>query len=123
MDLYRRIARIRTEEDADDMTDELVDRYGDPPKQVNNLISVALLRGKAAACGVTAIEQKNATLTLTLEKFDPEPVSALCALFSGRMTMTFGEKAGLAVKLRKNEDTLRLAGKIVEEYGKLVNKP
>ena len=123
MDLYRRIARIRTEEDADDMTDELVDRYGDPPKQVNNLISVALLRGKAAACGITAIEQKNGVLSLTLDRFDPEPASALCALFAGRMTMTFGAKAGFTVKLRKNEDTLRLAGKIVEEYGNLVNKP
>ena len=48
MDLYRRIARIRTEEDADDMVDELIDRYGEPPRAVNNLISVALLRSAAA---------------------------------------------------------------------------
>lgn len=62
-------------------------------------------------------------LSLTLNKFDPEPASALCALFDQRMTMTFGAKAGFSVKLRKNENTLRLAAKIVEEYGKLVNKP
>ena len=48
MDLYRRIARIRSEEEADDLVDELVDRYGDPPRPVNNLISVALLRAAAS---------------------------------------------------------------------------
>ena len=62
MDLYRRIARIRTGEDADDMTDELIDRFGDPPRQVNNLISVALLRGQAAACSITEITQKGGAL-------------------------------------------------------------
>ena len=40
MDLYRRIAAIRSEADADDVMDELIDRYGDPPRTVNNLISV-----------------------------------------------------------------------------------
>ncbi len=44
MDLYRRIAAVRTEQDADDLVDELLDRYGEPPRPVNNLISVALLR-------------------------------------------------------------------------------
>ena len=44
MDLYRRIAAIRSEADADDLVDELIDRYGDPPRTVNNLISVASAR-------------------------------------------------------------------------------
>ena len=47
MDLYRRIALIRSEEEADDMVDELIDRYGDPPSCVNALVSVALLRSDA----------------------------------------------------------------------------
>ena len=41
MDLYRRIARVRAQEDADDITDELIDRFGDPPRQVNNLLAAA----------------------------------------------------------------------------------
>ena len=58
MDLYRRIAAIRSEEDADDLMDELIDRYGDPPRTVNNLISVALLRADAARNGISQIDQK-----------------------------------------------------------------
>ena len=44
MDLYRRIAAVRSEEEADELVDELIDRYGEPSRPVNNLLSVALLR-------------------------------------------------------------------------------
>ena len=115
MDLYRRIARIRTEEDADDMVDELVDRYGDPPRPVNNLISVALLRGRAANLGISAIDQKKDVLTFTLTEFDLESLSELCSRFAGRMTMQFGAQGAIAVRLKKNEDVLRLASKVVED--------
>ena len=46
MDLYRRMAAIRTKEDADELLDEIVDRFGDPPKGVMNLIAIALLRAR-----------------------------------------------------------------------------
>ena len=49
MDLYRRMARVRTQEEGDDIIDELIDRYGEPPKSVTNLIAIALLRARAAA--------------------------------------------------------------------------
>ena len=80
MDLYRRIARIRSEEEADDLVDELVDRYGDPPRPVNNLISVALLRAAAAKAGVCDITQKGSTLRFTLAVFRPEAPVAVCGL-------------------------------------------
>lgn len=51
MDLYRRIARVRTQEEGDDITDELIDRYGDPPVGVANLIAIALLRARAGRPG------------------------------------------------------------------------
>ena len=53
MDLYRRIAAIRSREDADDLMDELLDRYGDAPKSVLALLDVALLRAAAAKVGIT----------------------------------------------------------------------
>ena len=78
MDLYRRIAAIRSEEEADDLVDELIDRYGEPPRTVNNLISVALLRAAAAEADITDIAQKNGQLIFTLEQFRLEPFSLLC---------------------------------------------
>ena len=116
MDLYRRIARIRTGEDADDMTDELIDRYGDPPRQVNNLISVALLRGQAAKCSIVEITQKGGSLVFTLEKFELESISLLAQQYPGRMMFSPGDKPSLTLKLKKGEDPLRMASQAVERY-------
>ena len=48
MDLYRRIAALRTPADEADLMDELLDRYGDVPKPVTALLNVAMLRAAAA---------------------------------------------------------------------------
>ncbi|MBO5340431.1 MAG: transcription-repair coupling factor [Oscillospiraceae bacterium] len=118
MDLYRRIARIRSEEQADDLVDELIDRYGEPPRPVNNLISVALVRAAAADCGITEINQKQGCLLLTVPKFDLKRVSDLCAQtkYKGRLLFAAGEKPYLSLHLRKGEDVLAAAQKLVEEY-------
>ena len=120
MDLYRRIAAIRTEADADDVTDELIDRYGDPPRTVNNLISVALLRASAAENGVIQIRQQGGGLQFYLDGFDLKRVSALCALehYKGRLLFSAGEKPYLALRLKKGEDPLKWGRKVMEDYGK-----
>ncbi len=123
MDLYRRIARIRTSEDGDDMTDELIDRYGDPPRQVNNLISVALLRGRAAACSITEITQKGGGLAFALDRFQLEAVAALAGQYPGRMLFSPGDKPVLTLKLKKGEDPLRSAAQVVERYAALLPAP
>ena len=118
MDLYRRIAKIRTEEDADDMVDELIDRFGDPPRPVNNLISVALLRGKAALCGISEISQKGMALNFSLDEFDLERISRLCALerYKGKLLFSAGEKPYLSLKVKKGEDVLKLGDRLVQDY-------
>ena len=118
MDLYRRIAHIRSEADADDMTDELIDRFGDPPRPVNNLIAVALLRAAAAECAITEIAQKHGSLLLTLKDPDFRTVAELCARqdYKGRLLFSAGEKPYLSLKLKKGEDPLRLARKLVGDY-------
>lgn len=120
MDLYRRIALIRSEADADDLTDELIDRYGDPPRPVNNLIAVALLRADAARCGVSEISQKGNSLLFSLSSFDLRQVSGLCAQgrYQGRLLFSAGEKPALTLKLKKGEDPLKLARLLIEDYGK-----
>jgi len=118
MDLYRRIAAIRSEGDADDLVDELIDRYGEPPRPVNNLISVALLRADAARADISDIDQRNGALLFTLAKFDLRPISALAAgeKYKGRLLFSAGEKPYLSLKLRKTEDALRAARQLVADY-------
>jgi len=102
MDLYRRIALIRTKEEADDLTDELIDRFGDPPGSVNALIHISLLRGEAGKAGITDISQKQGALRFTLKDFDMEKVSALYAMdaYRGRLRVEAGSKPCLSLKVR-----------------------
>ena len=118
MDLYRRIAAIRSEADADDVMDELIDRYGDPPRTVNNLISVALLRADAARNGISQIDQKGAILNFYLDQFDLQRVSALCGLekYRSRLLFSAGERPYLALRLKKGEDALKFGRRLVEDY-------
>ena len=120
MDLYRRIAAIRSEADADDVMDELIDRYGDPPRTVNNLISVALLRADAARHGISQIDQKGANLNFYLDQFDLQRVSALCGLekYRSRLLFSAGERPYLALRLKKGEDALKFGRRLVEDYAK-----
>ena len=118
MDLYRRIARIQDQEEADDITDELIDRYGDPPRGVTNLIAIALLRAKAARLGISEIAQKE-TLRFSLPKPDFQKVAAVCGLekYRRRLLFSAGDKPHLALRLKKGDDVIKLAGTVLEDYG------
>lgn len=66
LDIYKRIAMIETEEEMDDIMEELIERFGDIPKKVQKLIMIARLKSMAHSVYVTAIEQKGATLKITM---------------------------------------------------------
>lgn len=66
LDIYKRIALIETEEEMDDMMEELIDRFGDIPKKVQKLILIARLKAFAHSVYVTSIEQKGQTLKITM---------------------------------------------------------
>lgn len=68
LELYKRIASIETEEEYEDMSDELMDRYGELPAPVMNLLKVALLKAKAHTAFITQIEQKGNGIVFTMYK-------------------------------------------------------
>lgn len=59
LDIYKRIAAIENEEEKEDMLEELIDRYGDVPKKVQQLLEVAQLKAEAHRVYVTDIQQKD----------------------------------------------------------------
>ena len=56
LDMYKRIATIETEEEYMDMQDELIDRFGDIPKPVENLLTISILRSLAHSAKVTEVK-------------------------------------------------------------------
>jgi transcription-repair coupling factor (superfamily II helicase) len=121
MDLYRRIASIRQETDADDVLDEMIDRYGEPPKAVTALISIALLRARAAALGIQDITQKGSTLLFTLRSIDFAAVSGICGdpELKKRVQFSAGDTPKLTLKLVKGEDPLRVCEQFVKKFATL----
>lgn len=77
LDIYKRIAAIESEEELEDMTEELIDRFGDIPKKVQQLLVIASLKSLAHSVYVTAIEQKGEEIRFTMyekAKIDPSGI-------------------------------------------------
>lgn len=66
LDIYKRIAEIETEEEKSDIVDELIDRFGEPPKSVQNLLAIALLKQKANRSYITEITSKKNALRFSM---------------------------------------------------------
>ena len=119
MDLYRRMAAIREQADADDLLDEIVDRYGEPPKGVLNLIDIALLRAKARKAGIQDIRQKASDVLFTLANLNFEAVSMLCAEADYKNRVQFvatAKQPTLRLKLVSGVDSLRQSKVFIDRY-------
>ena len=124
MDLYRRMAAIRSQEDADDLLDEIVDRYGEPPKGVLNLIDIALLRANARRAGIKDIKQKAGDVLFTLTDLKFDAVSNMCADPDYKNRLTFvatAKEPTLRLKLSSGVDSLRQSKVFVRRYLEFIN--
>ena len=118
VDLYRRIALIRSESARSDILDELIDRYGEPPAEAVALLDIALLRAEASDAGVSEIKQQNGRLLLTFQSPDFQHLSILCGdkEFRGRLLLNAGSKPYVSLRMNPGEQPLMLARKLVEKY-------
>ena len=124
MDLYRRMAAIRSQADADDLLDEIIDRYGEPPKGVLNLIDIALLRANAQKAGIKDIRQKASDVLFTLTNLDFQAVSALCAddAYKGRVQLLANcKEPTLRLRLAGGIDSLRQSKVFIQNYSKYLS--
>ncbi len=114
LDVYRRIADIRTEEDSFDVYDELIDRFGEPPEAVQGLIDVALLRNMAAALGIYEVKQNADSILLYQHTLNFELGSRLSAKLKGRVMISAGSKPYFAVKFKQGLTALDVLREAVQ---------
>ncbi len=99
--MYKRIAEIQTGEDAMDVMDEFIDRFGEPPVSVKGLIDVALLRANAANLGIYEIKQQNGMILAFVNDLKPEFVSAIGQKLRGRAMISAAKTSPyISVKLQ-----------------------
>ena len=97
LEIYRRISDIRSQDDAMDVLDELIDRFGEPPASVQGLIDVALIRNTAASLGIYEISQKNDVIVFYLTTLDLEKVGRLSAGLKNRVSINASAKPYVSV--------------------------
>jgi transcription-repair coupling factor (superfamily II helicase) len=114
LDIYRRIADIRTREDALDVIDELIDRFGEPPASVNGLVDIALQRNIASRLGIREVRQQGNSLFLYCDHIDMQKVGTLVSALRGRVLLNAGAKPYISVKIAPNETPLQTLSKALK---------
>ncbi len=107
LEMYRRIADIRSDDDASDVIDELIDRFGPPSEAVMGLVHIALLRNRAAALGVYEISQRSGNLLLFHPAPDVSLVLKLADRMRGRILLSAGKKPYVSVKLVQGQTPMK----------------
>ena len=114
LEVYRRIAEIKTYEDSSDVVDELIDRFGEPPESVYGLIDIALLRSRATSLGITEVKQQANAILLYKDKFDMDRVKRLIQGMPNKVMLSAGSRPYISVALAGKppldvlEDTLKI---------------
>ena len=121
LDVYKRIAEIETEPERDDMVDELIDRFGEPPQSVCNLLEIALLKAKAHDAYITAIVEKANQIRITMfpqAKVATAKIPDLLAVYQGKLRFV-PETTPYFVYQQKEEPLLRQLSELVNEMQKI----
>lgn len=111
--MYRQIASIENEEEYSKIVEELLDRFGDPPESVENLLDIALIKRWASDLGFSRIKETKEAIELRYEKFEQFSVEQLKAIsegYSGPLIFDFQKEPRfkIAVSPHKLKDTKRL---------------
>ena len=131
IDVYKRISCISSKEEADDMKDELTDRFGSIPDAVNNLLEVAYLRTLAKAVFVTEITQKPQGVEFKVKQnaaYEPTSIGPFIAGYKGKLKLITGAKPCFLYRFSKTqpgvvtagEDTLKLSLSMCEDMKALL---
>ncbi len=106
MEIYRKIASLKTEEDAADLMDEMLDRFGDVPRQTENLFQVSLLRSLAESLGCEKIHQASDRICFAFQRVSEEALLLLSAVYASRLTLSLTGKKSVTLTLKKGEKPL-----------------
>ena len=113
IEAYKRIAAIETTADAEDVLDELIDRYGDPPKSVQGLVDVSLVRVTAARVGIAEIVQRDDRLILYSDIVGPRQLGAIMEQFPHRVVYNAMGRPYFSLRIQKGESPLTLLRDVV----------
>ncbi len=114
IEIYRKIASIQSKDDIYDIYDELIDRFGEPPKSIDGLVKVSYVRNLASSLGIKEIKQRQQFLMLFITEASFEQIGRLTKKFKGRVTVNGSEKPYISVKILPKEKLADLMEDVIK---------
>ncbi|WP_199623948.1 transcription-repair coupling factor [Paenibacillus alkalitolerans] len=130
IDIYKKVATIRTFEEESDLADELTDRFGDPPQPVLNLLAVARLKVYGALYGIESISAKGDDLILRMgpeqtARIDGQKLFALSNRFERKLKLVPG--AQIVIHMNRKgltmEQSLQSLESLLQQYNDVLKEP
>ena len=103
IEIYQDIANCKTEEDLQNIIDEIIDRYGDMPDEVNNLIEIARIKNLAREKQVIKIQSRPMGIVFTFNDFNTENVDILLEKYKNKIHFSAVGKPYITLKIDNNE--------------------
>lgn len=119
IEVYKLISGIENAEDESDVTDELIDRFGEPPRPVQNLLMIARIRYKAMALGVTKISEFPKGFLIYLERVEPKIVAGLAAIYRRDFLFSAANPPYITLKCERKEKDME---QFLENLAEVVDK-
>ena len=116
IEVYQNIAICRTEDDIQNVIDELVDRYGNPPKEIENLLEVTRIKELARNANVVKISQRasNVVFYFDRSKYNPDIIDKLVKKYE--FNVKFGAGIEPYVTLKVNNETDKKLIETIKEF-------
>ena len=108
IELYKKIAMIKTKDDYDDLMDELIDRFGTPSQQVIDLLNVSFSRNLAIKNNVKEISQKNDDIYIYQDVLDMDLAEKISGKYQDRLILNLNSQPYIKIKIKKNENSLAI---------------
>lgn len=109
LSIYQDIALCKNEDEILDITDEIIDRFGSIPKEVENLLEIARIKNMSRAKGVTKIMQKNQSIVFYFQEknFKPEWIEKLMNTFKNKIKFSPSALPYITYKLDENKSIIK----------------
>ena len=108
IEIYQDIALCRNDEDIEDVIDEIIDRYGSMPKEVENLIEIARIKIVAREASVIKVTQKEKSIMVNLDKddikIDEEKIKVLLEKYGTKLRFSAGVEPYITLKINEKDE-------------------
>ena len=116
IDIYKKIAAIENQADADDVADELLDRYGEYPNSVEALIAISLIRSLASECGFVQIDHNRDDVMIYPSVLDIPTWSEIAAQYPGRVIIKPADRPRVVCKRKHSEPIFGFINDLLKKY-------